>query len=275
MIVGIIGLGLIGGSFGLSLKKNIQNVKVVGLDINKENEKIAKERSLVDEIVSFEEIQKSDVIILSIPVESIIQTLKNLDSISSDTTIIDLGSTKEKIINTTPEYLRKNLVAAHPMAGIEKFGPNAAFDSLYKDQVVVLCDIEDSGEIQKKRSIDIFNKIGMKIHFMGSKEHDIHAAYISHLPHAISYALANSVMKQEDPESILLLAAGGFRGMSRIAKSSPSMWSDIFSQNRDNLLESVDNFLEEMQIVKKLIEENKEEELKAWMLSATKLHEIL
>ncbi len=133
------------------------------------------------------------------------------------------------------------------MTGTEKFGPKAAIDGLYEGgKAVVLCDLEENEELHKQRAIKIFQEIGMRLIFMDSHEHDIHACYMSHLPHAISYSLANTVMNHEDPKSIIALAAGGFKDMSRVAKSSPDMWTDIFRQNRKNLLESIDLFEEHM-----------------------------
>ncbi len=275
MKVGIVGLGLIGGSLGLSLKKSALDVEILGFDHNKSHCQDAKKLGLVDEIVSFDLIKSCDVIILAIPVEGIISSFIELVDVSEDTTIIDVGSTKYKITQMIPHSIRKNFVAAHPMAGIEKFGPTAAFDSLYEDQIVVLCDIKESGELQQKVAIDIFENIGMNIVYMGAKEHDLHAAYISHLPHAISYALANSVLSQEDPKSILALAAGGFRSMSRIAKSSPDMWSDVFKQNRENLLITLDTFSDELERIQKMIVNEDWDEIREWMQNATTLHKIL
>ncbi|WP_281951342.1 prephenate dehydrogenase [Nitrosophilus kaiyonis] len=275
MIVGIVGLGLMGGSLALDLKELRFIKKIVGYDRNPNHKKEALSLGLVDKIVEFEDIKKCDIIFLAIPVEGIIDALEKLKDVDPDTTIIDLGSTKEKIVNSCPKEIRKNFVAAHPMTGTEKFGPTAAFKGLYKDKIVVLCNVEDSGEKQKELAEDIFVKIGMQIVYMDASEHDKHAAFISHLPHAISYALANSVLKQEDPKSILILAAGGFKDMSRLAKSSPNMWSDIFKQNKKNLLVSIDVFKKELKYAQELIEKEEWEELKVWMQKATTLHKIL
>jgi len=275
MKVAIVGLGLMGGSFGLALSQNMDKVTIVGFDHNRNHCTEALKYGLVDEIVTFDEIKKADLIILAIPVEGVIASLQELTDISENTTIIDLGSTKAKIVEKTPALIRKNLVAAHPMAGKEKFGPSAAFDGLYKDQIVVLCASEESGKSHLEKAVKVFEALQMQIVYMGAKEHDLHAAYISHLPHAISYALANSVLKQEDPKSILVLAAGGFRDMSRIAKSSPHMWSDIFRQNRENLLTTIDDFEKEIGSAKKMIEEENWSDLEAWMQNATTLHKIL
>jgi len=273
--IGIVGLGLMGGSLGLALKKTKLVSKVYGFDHNLTHCEEALKLNLVDEILSFNEIQECDVVFLAIPVEAIISTLKKLENISENTTVIDLGSTKEEIVKNTPKSIRKNFIPAHPMAGTEKFGPSAAIENLYHDKVVVLCDMQESDEFHKNRAIQIFSHIGMKIVFMDSHNHDIHASFISHLPHAISYALANSVMGQEDPKNILLLAGGGFKDMSRIAKSSPQMWSNIFKQNRKNLLNSINAFEKELEKSKKMIENENWEELEKWMAKATTLHNIL
>ncbi len=275
MIVGIVGLGLMGGSLGLALKKAIDNVKIVGFDHNQQHCDQARALGLIDEIVTFDMLKKSDVIILAIPVIGIIQIFEDLKDVSKDTTIIDLGSTKEKIVAFTPKVIEANVIAAHPMAGIEKFGPHAAFEDLYAGSVVVLCDLQRNSALHKNRAIEIFEALKMQIAYMNSKDHDQHAAYISHLPHAISYALANSVLKQEDPKSILALAAGGFKDMSRIAKSSPNMWSDIFEQNSTNLLNAIESFEFELAEVKKMIKNKDNEALKEWMKIATTLHKIL
>ena len=275
MIIGIVGLGLMGGSLGLALQNTKLVSKVVGFDHNLNHCEEALKLNLVHEIVSFSEIKACDVIFLAIPVGGIIKALQVLQDISAHTTIIDLGSTKAEIVASVPEKIKHNFIAAHPMTGTEKFGPSAAIQNLYHDKVVVLCDTDQSGDLHKNRAIQIFSHIGMKIVFMDPISHDAHAAFISHLPHALSYALANSVMGQEDPKSILLLAAGGFRDMSRVAKSSPQMWSDIFKQNKKNVLRSIEIFEEELNKSKKMIEEENWEGLEAWMSKATTLHKIL
>lgn len=275
MVAGIIGLGLMGGSLGLALQNTKLITKVVGLDHNLSHCEEALKLELIHDIVSFNDIKQCDVIFLAIPVGGIITVLQKLQDIAPNTTIIDLGSTKAEIVAAIPPSIRENFIAAHPMTGTEKFGPSAALQDLYHDKIVVLCDTDNSAQMHKNRAIQIFSHIGMKIVFMDHLAHDAHASFISHLPHAISYALANSVMGQEDPKSILLLAAGGFRDMSRIAKSSPQMWSDIFKQNKNNLLHSIEAFEKELEKSKQMIKEEKWEALEEWMSKATTLHKIL
>ncbi len=275
MVVGIVGLGLMGGSLGLALKGVGEVGKIVGYDHNDQHCKTALEHDLVDAIVTWDELKKSDVIFLAIPVEGIIKALGDLEGVDDKSTIIDLGSTKAKIVENIPPKIRKNVVAAHPMTGTEKFGPEAAVANLYRDKIVVLCNIDESGERQKIIARTLFEAIGMRVVTMDAKEHDRHAAYISHLPHAISYALANAVLAQEDSKNILILAAGGFKDMSRLAKSSPVMWEEIFKQNRENLLMAMDHFEDELKTCRKLINESDWEGVKRWMQEAKKLHEIL
>jgi prephenate dehydrogenase len=275
LTAGIIGLGLIGGSMGLALQNTKLIKKVVGLDNNVVHCEEALKLGLVHEIVNFEDIKKCDVIFLATPVDAIITIMQSLTDISAETTLIDLGSTKEEIVKNTPEILRKNFIPAHPMTGTEKFGPSAAFATLYNGGVVVICKSKELEDIHLTRAVQIFSHIGMKIFFMNPKEHDCHTSYISHMPHALSYALANSVMRQEDPKSILILAGGGFRDMSRVAKSSPVMWGNVFKQNRKNVIEAIKNFQIELEKCRVMVEEQKWNELEEWMKNATTLHKIL
>jgi len=272
--IGIIGLGLIGGSLGLALKES-EKYEIHGYDRNVKHRKEAQALGLVDKIVEFEEIGKVDILFLSIPVEGIISVMNSIQNLKDDITIIDMGSTKQKIVESIPKHLRKNFVASHPMAGTEKTGPTAGFKTLYKNRVVVLCDLEESGEKQKKESEDIFKFLEMNILYMDSVEHDMHTAWISHLPHLISFSLANSVMAQEKRADILNLSAGGFRDMSRLAKSSPKMWRDISQQNRDNLLNSINHFQDELSKFKMMIENQEWNQLEEKMTEANRLHEIL
>lgn len=275
MNVAIIGLGLMGGSLAKSLKKLDFIESVVGSDHNEIHQKEAMELALVDKIVPFSEVKDYDVIFLAIPVDGVISALKNLIDIKENATIIDLGSTKAKIVDSVPLEIRKNFVAAHPMTGTENFGPRAAVDDLYDDKVVVLCDLENSGEAQVKIAKKIFKALNMKKHFMSASQHDRHAAFISHMPHAISYSLANTVMHQENKHNILALAAGGFRSMSRLAKSSANMWEDIFRQNKTNLLEAIELFEIELNLLKKNIENEEWDKVHKYIEAGNRLHDIL
>ena len=274
--IGIIGLGLMGGSLSIALQETSDSFYIMGLDHNKKHCSQALKLGLVDEIaLSLEAISKCNIIILTIPVDGIIAISKEFKNLDSKCTIIDFGSTKEKISNSIPKEIRENFVAAHPMTGTEKFGPSAAIEDLYRDKTVVLCDLEKSGEYQQNVAKKLFLDIKMHLVFMNAKEHDRHAAFISHMPHAVSYAIANTVMKQEKATSIVTLAAGGFKDMSRIAKSSPNMWEDIFRQNKSNVLEAIISLQSELKKCQNMVENEEWKELNSWMEEANRLHDIL
>lgn len=276
MNIGIIGLGLMGGSIAKAVKKYSIAKNVYGYVSRESTKKEVLELGLVDEVMDLDALkERSDVIILAIPVDAIIEMFPQFLDISKNTTIIDLGSTKEFIIENVPESIREQFIAAHPMTGTEKSGPKAAIDELYEGKTVVLCNLEKNENMHVNKAFRIFQGIGMRIVVMDAKDHDIHACYMSHLPHAISFSLANTVMGHEDPKSIIALAAGGFKDMSRIAKSSPDMWIDIFKQNKKNLLSSIEVFEKQMQMVKTMVENDDYEQLKEWMTKANSLHEIL
>jgi len=276
MKVGIIGLGLMGGSFALALKEQYNEVEIVGYDHNDQHCLEALQLGLADKISDdLEDFYALDLVILAIPVNAIIQLLQEFDTVAEHTTIIDFGGTKKPIVEAVPSRLRRNFVAGHPMTGTEYSGPQAALPGLYRGKVMVFCDIEESGEHQRKVAKTIFSDLGMKLFYMEAGEHDRHAAFISHMPHALSYSLANAVMKQENPRAIIALAGGGFRDMSRIAKSSPNMWIDIFRQNKENIIQAIECFKGELEHCEKLVENEEWEALYKWMEKANRLHEIL
>lgn len=276
MTIGIIGLGLMGGSLGIDLSRLPFVKQVIGFDHNVDHCDTALRLGLVDRIVEEETIVACDTLFLAVPVDGIIAILRSLPGrIKPDATIIDLGSTKARIAKSIPPSIRRNVVTAHPMTGTEQFGPNAAVAGLYKDQVVVLCDMDDSGPVQQETAVRLFSGLFMRLHYMRAAEHDRHAAFISHMPHAISYSLANTVLRQEDKYNILALAAGGFHSMSRLAKSSPVMWEDIFRQNKDHILEAITLFEDELNAMKKAIKNEAWSEVHKRLETGKKLHEII
>jgi len=276
MKVGIIGLGLMGGSFALALKQQYEDVEILGYDHNDQHCLEALRLGLADKISDdLEDFYPLDLVVLAIPVEGIISLLPHFQELPETTTLIDFGGIKEPILRAVPPSIRRNFVAGHPMAGTEYSGPQAALPDLFRGKVMVLCNLDESGEHQRTLVKRIFTDLGMKLFYMDAKEHDEHAAFISHMPHALSYALANAVMRQENPKAIIALAGGGFRDMSRIAKSSPVMWSEIFRQNKTNLLQAIACFQSELEKCADLVKNESWDELKAWMEEANRLHEIL
>lgn len=274
MKVSIVGLGLMGGSFALALKDSGCVSSVVGYDISEENRSVALDLGIVDSIVSFDDICSFDVVVLAIPVGACVSFLNSMTNVPETVTIIDLGSTKESISKDCPPHIRKNLVAAHPMTGTEYSGPKAAKVDLYTGKTVVLCDLELSGNRQIEIARSLFERLNMNVVEMSSKTHDLHASFISHLPHLISFSIANTVLKQEDKRSILTLAAGGFKDMSRLAKSSPAMWREIFLQNRENVLISIDSFKKELAKFEEALKSYSDDELTELMTNANGLYGI-
>ncbi|MDR2639058.1 MAG: prephenate dehydrogenase [Helicobacteraceae bacterium] len=273
--LGIVGVGLMGGSLALAARERKLFDSIVGCGRSDESLRTALELNIIDRALRLEElIASSDLIALAAPVETIVALIPQLSAAKQSAVFTDLGSTKTAIIRAILPSIRARFVAAHPMCGTEYSGPKAAFSSLYQDRIVVLCDTEANDKDALEAVERLFGAIGMKIVKMRSQDHDRHAAFISHLPHAISYALANSVLNQEDKQSILTLAAGGFRDMSRLAKSSASMWIDIFKQNKPALISAIGAFEGELKKAEKLLNDEDWEALKAWMRSANALHDI-
>jgi prephenate dehydrogenase len=274
MIVTIAGLGLMGGSFALALRDKGLASKILGYDLDAENARIALELGLVDALIDEKALGSGEFIILAVPVEASVAILNRIDISTENATIIDLGSTKQKIISHCPDKIRKNFVACHPMTGTEYNGPKAAFKDLYDTKTVVLCDTHQNSNASLELTKKVLGALGMNIVFMDSGTHDSHAALISHLPHLISFSLANTVLGREDTESILALAAGGFKDMSRLAKSSPAMWNDIFVQNKQNVLKSLKIFKDELARLENAIETSDEAALTSLMQNANNLHRI-
>jgi len=235
MTIAIIGLGLIGGSLGLDLKANGFAERRLGVDADMKNGQQALELGLVDEIVDLNTAyEEADLLILAVPVAAIIGLLPEmLDHIRPHQTVVDMGSTKAEIVRSVQHHPnRSRFVAAHPMAGTEYSGPQAAIRNLFQDKAAIICDLPQSSTDAVTTVEKLFKSLFMRILHMEAKEHDVHAAYVSHISHISSFALALTVLEKEKSEAnIFNLASGGFRSTVRLAKSSPQMWSDVFRQN--------------------------------------------
>ncbi len=279
MKVAIFGIGLIGGSAAKDLSAAGFCSEILGVGRSQQNSELAIELGLVDKIVTKEEaIQEADLIILTVPVNVLIEELIYiLDNVKSNQVITDMGSTKGHIIDAIKDHPnRKQYVASHPMAGTENSGPGAAVFNLFRDKVCIICDKEDS-IIESVELIEkMYNVLGMRIKYMDAHQHDMHAAYISHISHISSFVLAATVLeKEKDEEAILEMAGGGFESTVRLAKSSPEMWAPIFQQNKNYLLEVMDTYIEKMYHFRNLINKNKTEELKEFMNNANEIRKIL
>jgi prephenate dehydrogenase len=245
----IIGLGLIGGSMARDLRKSGFATEIIGVDASEQHAKQALEIGLVDSIDTLENgVRDTDLVIIAIPVDmELIVLPKVLDLIGRGTTVIDMGSTKKVLVDSVRNHkYRKNFVPAHPMSGTENSGPTAALEGLFKNKIAILCDQEDSGPQHIALVEKIFQSLGMDIAYMTSDEQDHSTAFVSHLPHAAAYALANAVQSKEDRSIIFDLASGGFRSTVRLAKSSASMWHPIFQQNRKYVVESLNVYIKHL-----------------------------
>ena len=278
MKVGIIGLGLIGGSIALKLKDLFDNLTIYGYDIDHDSISYSIKNKIIDAKYDEDLLNELDYIFLAIPVESIKNQLQNyLDKISEKTLIIDLGSTKFQICNSVKDHEnRKNYLAAHPIAGTEFSGPGSAKKDLFKNKVMILCDTDKTDSNLLSNAKKIIQSIGMIIKIMDSKEHDRHIAYVSHLSHISSFMLGKTVMDKEDGEhAIYNMAGSGFESTVRLAKSSPEMWSSIFVENKKNIIESLDEYISNINNFKKLIEKSDQETLNYEMRRINGIKEIL
>ncbi|WP_319270864.1 prephenate dehydrogenase [uncultured Draconibacterium sp.] len=245
----VIGLGLIGGSIARDLRKSGFATELIGVDASEQHAAKALEIGLVDRIEQLEEaVNDTDLVIIAIPVNHELKVLPQvLDLIGSGTTVTDMGSTKKVIVDLVANHKRrKNFVPGHPMSGTEDSGPTAALEGLFKGKIAILCDQEDSGPQHVALIEKLFQTLGMDIAYMTSDEQDHSTAFVSHLPHAAAYALANAVQAKEDRKIIFDLASGGFRSTVRLAKSSASMWHPIFQQNRAYVVESLDVYIKHL-----------------------------
>ena len=279
MNISIIGLGLIGGSFAIDLRKAGLATELLGVDSSPEHAARALALGLVDRVVTLDEaLRQSDVLLLAVPVNAIEALLpKILGAVRPAQTVIDLGSTKLQIAEAVRQHPnRARYVAAHPMAGTENAGPDAALAGLFRDKTVLLCDLEWSAPDACKTALEIFHAVGLKFEFMSSEQHDRHAAYVSHLSHVAAYALSLAVQSEEKAGyAVPRLAGGGFASTVRLAKSAPEMWVPIFEQNREHILTAIDAFSDRLRTFRQCIAESDPARLEALIREANRIRELL
>ena len=278
MKIGIIGLGLIGESFAIAGKKHVSASKLFGNHKNLENEKKALELGLIDEILKKSDFFQMDVILLAIPVDAALDLIDDLlDQINDNTLLIDVGSTKSMICEKVAFHPKRNqFLATHPIAGTEFSGPTAAFDSLFIGKSQILCETNKTRPDLLEWAVSWFKNINMRLREMDPKEHDKHIAYVSHLSHISSFMLGKTVMeKEKDEKTIFDMAGSGFESTVRLAKSSPDMWTPIFKQNQENILEVLDQYISNLQEFKKLIEQKNYKAIYDKMLKTNAIKDIL
>jgi prephenate dehydrogenase len=274
----IIGLGLIGGSLAKDLRKSRFATEIIGVENNPEHARQAIDLGLVEKVLPLEEaVKDTDIIIIAIPVDKEIEILPIiLDNIGSGTTVTDMSSTKLEIIESVKNHKRRrNFVPSHPMSGTENSGPTAALEDLFRDKITIICDHAETGPQHLALVEKMFQTLGMDIAYMSADEQDHSTAYVSHLPHAAAFALANAVQDKEDRSIIFDLASGGFRSTVRLAKSSSTMWHPIFQQNRKYVVESLDVYIKHLQEFRDCLFNHNDDKLRELILNANKIRSIL
>jgi prephenate dehydrogenase len=274
----IVGVGLIGGSLALKCRKNGLANRIVGVDSNQEHGMKAIELGLVDEMMPLDEaILVADVIVLAVPV-GVLSTLIPyvLDRVSHQV-VIDMGSTKSQLANLVKNHPhRGRFVASHPMWGTEYSGPTAAVENAFEDKAVILCDASESDPDALEIATEIFNALKMRIIEMDANDHDLHAAYVSHISHITSFALANTVLeKEKEDDAIFEMASAGFESTVRLAKSSPEMWTPILMQNRENILDVLNEHITQLRKFKSCLEKENWEYLNELMSKANQIRRII
>ncbi len=257
MNIGVIGLGLIGGSFALAAKEHLEDVVLYGADQNQAHLEEAIESGIVDQSLSPKLYPKMDVMILAIPVNAASLLILNiLDQINDNALLFDAGSTKASICKIVSLHPKRNqFLATHPIAGTEFSGPSAAFADLYVNQTQILCEAQKTRPDLLEWAVQFFRLMQMNIEEMDPQAHDQHIAYVSHISHISSFMLGKTVMeKEQDERTIFDMAGSGFASTVRLAKSSPEMWTPIFEQNSVNILEVLNEYIANLKEFKKLLE---------------------
>lgn len=278
MNVFIIGIGLIGGSFAKDIKRIMPDTKIYGIDANPSHVKEALALNLIDKESSYTDLGVADMVIVSIPVDVLVTELpKILDAVNDDCVVFDGGSTKKMICKQLEDHpKRRNYLAVHPIAGTEFSGPSAAIEGLYDGKTNIICEVEKTAFKLQERALELFQKMGMRIRYMNPEAHDKHIAYVSHLSHISSFMLGKTVIEKEKNErDIFDMAGSGFESTVRLAKSSPAMWTPIFKQNKENVVETLEEYIQNLEAFKQMLLDNNYEGIYSEMNTINKIKEIL
>lgn len=278
MNIAIVGIGLIGGSVAIRLKETQFAHKVIGVDKSESNQKKALQLNLVDEIMSLDDaIASAKIIVLTTPVDAIMELTPYILDRITDQVVIDMGSTKINILQKIANHPKRGrYVAAHPMAGTEYSGPEAALPNLFRDKNMVYVEAFKSDEDAFDLADALTDLLEMKSLFMNAEEHDMHTAYVSHISHLTSFALALTVLEKEKSQGrIFELAGSGFESTVRLAKSSPEMWTPIFKQNRENVLEVLEEHIKQLQKLYEKLENEDYEGLHKLIKKSNKIKRII
>ena len=276
--VSIIGIGLIGGSFALDLKQHIPVVRITGIDRNEAHLTEALDLEIIDQIGDFSSLVDADLVVLAIPVNAALEVLPDvLNLISDQAVVIDMGSTKEaicKAVSTHPK--RTQFLATHPIAGTEFSGPSAAIKGLFENKTNIICEIEKTLPALGEIVLTLFKSMGMHLRFMPANDHDKHIAYVSHLSHISSFMLGKTVIdKEKNERDIFDMAGSGFESTVRLAKSSPDMWTPIFEQNKANIIETLTEYIQNLNQFKTYMEQDNFEAVHNEMKNTNHIKQIL
>lgn len=276
--IAIVGVGLIGGSLAIQLHEKKLSSRLIGVEANDEHAKKAVEMELVDETMPLNDaIEQSDVIILAIPVDKLVELLPAIMDKVDGQIVVDLGSTKSQLVESLKNHPKRGrYVATHPMWGTEYSGPQAAVRGAYENKAVIICNPEESDTDALDWVKHMYKKIGMHLLEMEAKAHDLHAAYVSHISHITSFALANTVLqKEKEDNAIFELASAGFESTVRLAKSNPAMWVPIFMQNKENVLDVLKEHIAQLERFKESIEKSDDAYLMKLIEDANKIRRII
>jgi len=274
----VIGLGLLGGSFALNIRRIHPADRIYGIDANPDHVQEAIRLGLIDEAAEMSDLGQADWVILAIPVDASIPLLQQvLTKIKPSAIVFDVGSTKKNICEAVGDHpMRRRFLATHPIAGTEFTGPQAAFAGLLPGKTQILCEVEKTDPDAVEKALDLFEKMDMNVRYMNPVDHDFHLAFVSHLSHVSSFMLARTVMDEEENErNIFDMAGSGFASTVRLAKSSPDMWTPIFRQNKGNLLRAISGYIHHLSKFQSMIEQEQWSEIHREMASINDIKRIL
>ena len=279
MRVAVIGLGLIGGSFALALKAKGIAQSVVGVEASAAHAAKAIELGIVDSVLPLKEATEgADLVAIAVPVDVIPQVaIKVLNRVTENQIVIDMGSTKEELCEMISRHpMRHRFVATHPMWGTEYSGPEAATADSFAGRNVVICEKNLSAAEAVERVESIYRELGMGILEMDAEQHDLHAAYVSHISHITSFILSTTVLEKErEEETIFNLAGGGFDSTVRLAKSSAETWIPIFTQNKYNILDVLREYIHQLNLFRKALERDDIAALREIIVRANDIRKVL
>lgn len=274
----IIGIGLIGGSLAIDIKKNNPEVVIHGISRKDATLEEALSLKLIDKKATLDDLENADLVIVSIPVDATVKLLPSiLDKISDNALVVDAGSTKEAICKAVENHpKRRNFLAMHPIAGTEFSGPSAAISGLFVGKTNIICEVEKTTFKLQEKALKIFTDIGLRIRYMNPEAHDKHIAYMSHLSHISSFMLGKTVIdKEKNERDIFDMAGSGFASTVRLAKSSPEMWTPIFKQNKENVIKSLEEYIINLTHFKEMMKQDDFESIFNEMKNTNHIKDIL